>query len=155
MWMKFELFYFCFHKLTVFNLFLMKLHLCLRNVIKRIFCCIFAFQTQSTGNMDYHKVPARSVAGGRGLSKQFNCRCHTCCYNYLTKFWTVFNVAVSCIHVIFALCVVSINNSVSFQNVSTELGLVWAIDPLCCDVSALRTFLYRLFRLNVVLAKLY
>lgn len=30
--------------------------------------------------------PGASFAGGRGLSKQVNCRCHTCCYNYLTKF---------------------------------------------------------------------
>ena len=44
------------------------------------------------------------------------------------------------------------NNSVSFQNVATELGLVWAIDPLCDDLLVLRTYLYCLSRLNVVLA---
>lgn len=46
------------------------------------------------------------------------------------------------------------NNSVSFQNVATELGLVLS-DPICYDLLVLRTYLYCLFRLNVVLAKLY
>ena len=41
------------------NLFLMRLHLYLENVMKNLFCCIVAFQTQSTGNKDDRNVAAQ------------------------------------------------------------------------------------------------
>ena len=41
------------------NLFLMKLHLYLKSVMKDLFCCIVAFQKQSTGNKDDRNVAAQ------------------------------------------------------------------------------------------------